>query len=301
MAIADLLTSVSTAELGKKPRDDEIDLYGVTHPGAVRRENQDQFLVATIHQQARIHGTSLPGIDQLPLQSQRLGTIMMVADGVGGGVAGAEASQLAVETITRYVSSTMHCFNTRGRDAEQAFFEALNSAALEAHDAVRAESATRVSGDPTRAHRSMATTLTVSLVVWPYLYLLQVGDSRGYHFHDGALEQMTRDQTLAQDLVDKGAMPKDRLATSPLSHVLASAIGGQAALPEVKRVKIQRDSVVLLCSDGLTKHVSDAQIAEGCRTMVSAEQLCRSLLDQAMAGGGSDNITVLAGRVRPGA
>ena len=165
---------------------------------------------------------------------------------------------------------------------------------------MRAEAATRLAANPIPAKRSMSTTLTLALVVWPWYYVLQVGDSRCYTFWDGKLEQMTRDQTLAQDLVDKGALPADKAAGSPFSHVLASSIGGREAQPEVKRLDVRpRGRIVLLCSDGLTKHVSDVQIAEQCRIMTSAEQLCRTLLEMALADGGSDNITVIAGRAKP--
>jgi protein phosphatase len=133
--------------------------------------------------------------------------------------------------------------------------------------------------------------------VWPWMYVVQIGDSRCYAFSDGRLTQVTRDQTLAQDLVDKGVLPKERAASSPFSHVLASAIGGQAATPEVTRLDIsRRGTVLLLCSDGLTKHVSDAQIAAELGRLTSAEQVCRTLLQMALDGGGSDNVTVLAGR-----
>ena len=299
MGIADLLTSFTT-ETGTKPRDDELDLYGVTHPGKVRTENQDHFLVATIHQHIVLHGTSLPDTESMPLRGQRLGTIMMVADGVGGGTSGGDASQLAVATISSYVTSTMNCFHARGREAEQQFYEALKQAALEAHDAVRAESATRVAASPVPNRKSMSTTLTLALAVWPWMYVLQVGDSRCYSYWDGKLEQITRDQTLAQDLVDKGALPADKAAKSPFSNVLASAIGGREAQPVVTRKDIRpRGRIVLLCSDGLTKHVSDEQIAEQCGNMTSAEQLCRTLMEMALAGGGTDNITVIAGRAKP--
>ncbi|MBI1723715.1 MAG: serine/threonine-protein phosphatase [Gemmatimonadetes bacterium] len=292
MAFADLLTAVIGAEPGQKPRDDELDLFGLTHPGKVRRENQDHFLVCTVHQQVVIHGTSLPDTDRLPLRGERLATILLVADGVGGGQAGRKASQLAVETITRYVSSTMRCFHASGRSAEKEFHEALRAAALEAHATVRAEAARRPEG------KRMATTLTLALAVWPRMYVLQVGDSRCYFYWDGVLRQVTRDQTIAQNLADKGVLPPERVAASPMSHVLSSAIGGGEATPEVTRLDIRRGCVVVLCSDGLTKHVADAEISERLRVMESSEQLCRTLLDLALERGGSDNITVLAGRAR---
>src|SRR5215210_4272653 len=104
MAAVGLQTTSLAAEPGQKPRDSELDLFGLTHPGKVRSENQDHFLVATVHQQVAIHGTSIPDPERLPLRGERLATIVLVADGVGGGAAGAEASRLAVERITQYVS-----------------------------------------------------------------------------------------------------------------------------------------------------------------------------------------------------
>jgi protein phosphatase len=293
MTTAQLRTTSVPAEEGRRPRDDELDLFGVTHPGKVRKENQDQFLLCTVHPQVVIHGTSLPSPEQLPLRGTRLATVLLVADGVGSGGGGGEASRLAVESITRYVSSTLRCYHTAGSAAEAEFFDALKTAVLEAHDAVRAEA---------EAHpevRRMATTLTLGIAVWPWLYVVQVGDSRFYYFEDGKLRQVTRDQTMAQELVERGALPAERVADSPFSHVLVSAIGGEEASPETTRVDLRRrGSVILLCSDGLTKHVSDQEIAGAIQAMQSSEQVCRSLLDLALERGGSDNITVLAARAR---
>ena len=227
------------------------------------------------------------------LRGQRLGTIMLVADGVGSG-AGREASRIAVETIARYVSSTLRCYDAAGSHREEELLEALRGAAFEAHAAVRQGAAEREASEPLK--HGMATTLTLATIVFPLMYVVQVGDSRCYYYWDGELRQITRDQTLAQDLVDKGVLPKERAAASPFSHVLASAIGGQEASPVVSRIDIShRGCVILLCSDGLTKHVSDAEIGAEIGRMSSAEQVCRRLLDLALERGGSDNITVLAG------
>ena len=276
---------------GPKPTDEELDLFGLTHVGRVRTQNQDHFMLCTVHPQVLVHGTSLPTPDQLPLRGQRLATIMLVADGVGGAAGGAEASQLAVETITRYVSSTLRSYHAAGSARGGEFEEALRTAATEAHTAVKTEAASQ------DEHSRMATTLTLAIVIWPWVYVVQVGDSRCYHYLNGTLRQVTRDQTMAQALVDQGVLAPELVATSPLSHVLVSAIGGQAAMPEVTRLDIRdRNSVLLLCSDGLTKHVSDAEIAAQIGGMQSSEQLCHTLLDLALDRGGSDNVTILAGR-----
>jgi protein phosphatase len=283
-------SSTTSAEFGTRPRDDELDLFGITHVGKVRTENQDHFLVATVHPELILHETSLPAPQSLPIHGTRLATVMLVADGVGGSTGGREASQLAIESIMKYVSSTLRCYHAAGSSEEEEFVDALRAAALEAHAAVRAESAQRPEMN------RMATTLTLFIAVWPWAYVMQVGDSRCYHYHSGELKQMTRDQTIAQDLVDQGVLAPDRVAKSPFSNVLASAIGADAALPEVSRVKMDGRGVFLLCSDGLTKHVRDDEIATELGTLKSSEASCRRLLDLALERGGSDNVTVLIAR-----
>ncbi len=270
-----------------KPRDEDLDFFGLTHPGLVRRDNQDHYLVSTLHKTARVRATSLPNPELFELPSQRLASFGMVADGVGGHQGGETASRTAVESIAEYVKETMNAFYAADESDEHAFFAALQEAAALCHRHVieRAEA----TGQPTGA-----TTLTLFVAVWPSLYVLHVGDSRLYLFRRrGGLERLTRDQTMAQHLVDVGAMPKDAAARSPLAHVLTSAIGGSEASPDVTRAELRTGDAVLLCTDGLTKHVSDERIAERMRTMTSAEQVVRGLVDDALAGGGTDNVTVL--------
>jgi len=293
MTLVDLRTTSVPPMPGDKPRDDELDLFGLTHPGLLRKDNQDHFLLCTVHPQVVIHGTSLAGVEKLPLRGQRLATLLLVADGVGGWDAGREASQLAAETVTGYVASTLRCYHRAGSAGDEEFHQALTAAVLEAHATVRSEALIRSDV------RRMATTLTVAMVVWPWAYIVQVGDSRCYYYTGGTLRQVTRDQTVAQDLVDRGALPPEHLERSPLRNVLISAIGGDVATPVVTRLDIhERGSVLLLCSDGVNKHVSDAELAEQIGGMESSEQLCRRILELALERGGSDNITVIAGRAR---
>jgi protein phosphatase len=289
MATAELHTTTAAA-MAARPSDEELDLFGITHQGNVRAENQDHFLVCTVHPQVVVHGTSLPDIETLPLRGTRLATILLVADGVGGATAGSDAARVATEAIMRYVSSTLRCYHKAGSSTDTEFFEALKTAALEAHDAVRAEAAVRT-GNP-----KMATTLTVGIAVWPWFYAVQVGDSRCYMYVGGKLRQVTRDQTIGQHLVDQGLLPRERLRHSPFKNVLSSAIGADEATPEVTHVAIDRGSVVLLCSDGLTKHVSDEEIESHVAAMTSSEQVSRALLELALSRGGTDNITIVVGR-----
>jgi protein phosphatase len=272
-----------------RPHDDELDLFGLTHMGLVRKENQDHYMVCTVHPQVVVHGTSLPDADQLPLRGERIATYLLVADGVGGGTGGGEASRLALTTVTHYVASSLRSYHAAGASSDQEFYEALTAAALEAHTAVREKQL----DDP---KAKMATTLTLAVAVFPWMYVTQVGDSRCYRYWNGDFTQVTRDQTIAQGLVDQGILPADRLAKSPLSHVLSSAIGADEAMPVVTRIEIPRGCVLLLATDGLTKHVTDAEIKEQIAAMTSSEQVCRSLLELALERGGSDNITLIVAR-----
>ena len=275
----------------ERPRDDELDLFGLTHPGRVRTENQDQFLLCTVHPQVHIHGTSLPDASALATPGERLATIMLVADGVGGSAAGSLASRLAAEAVTRYVAAALRCYGEGDPSNEQVFAAALRDAALRAHEAVRSEAVAQ------QEARGMATTLSLGVVVWPWMYVVQVGDSRCYLYQDDQLRQLTRDQTVAQELIDRGALPPEKAKTSPFSHVLSSAIGSDSADPEVTRVDVrERGCVILVCSDGLTKHVSDDEIAQHLATMTSAEQVSRALLQLALDRGGTDNVTLVVGR-----
>ncbi len=272
-----------------RPRDVELDLFGITHIGLVRKENQDHFMLCTVHRQVVVHGTSLPDADKLPLRGERLATYLLVADGVGSGSGGGEASRLALETITHYVASSLRSYHAAGAASDTAFYEALTGAALEAHAAVRERGVL----DP---DAQMATTLTLAVAVFPWMYVTQVGDSRCYRYWDGKLTQITRDQTIAQGLVDEGIIPAEQLAKSPFSHVLSSAIGGNEAIPVVSRIEIPRGCVILLATDGLTKHVSTAEVKDHIAAMTSSEQLCRSLLDLVLERGATDNVTLIAAR-----
>lgn len=235
--------------------------------------------------------TSLPSDAELPVQPERLASLAMVADGVGSGGGGEEASRLAVQAIAQYVTQSTHAFYASDVAADPAAFEqVLSEAALRCHTSLQDKAA----NDP--ANKRYGTTLTLWLGLWPHAYLLQVGDSRCYLFRDGELAQLSRDQTMAQDLVDKGVLSRTGAFNSPWAHVLSSAIGGQQAAPVVTRITRDWGTVVLLCSDGLTKHVSDERIAQRLSSMASSQQACEALLQDALDDGGSDNITIIVGR-----
>ncbi len=278
----------------RKPRDDEIDVYGLTDQGRVRKDNQDHFLIATVQRRLNVLMTSLSDAGRVPMADDRVAFLAMVADGVGGGASGAEASATALETVTEYVAMSSKAF-MESDAAGSEFIETLQAAALRSHEAVKLRAKDVAPG------RSMATTLTLFMGVWPWYYLLQVGDSRYYLYREGTLTQVSRDQTIAQDLVDQGVLTRAVAERSRFADVLSSAIGADEAVPVVTRLKSEWGLVHMLCTDGLIKHVSDERIKEVLATMTSSKQACEQLVKEALDNGGSDNVTVIIGRTeKPG-
>jgi len=282
----------SALAVNPKPHDDEIDVFGLSHTGKVRAQNQDHFLLATIHKRVQIVQTNLTEQERLPMEDERLAFIAMVADGVGGAEGGEEASATALEVAMEYMARSTDCYYQADGSDEQ-FIHALQDAAMRSHQAVIDRAREVAEGRP------MATTLTLWMGVWPFYYLLQVGDSRCYLFREGELTQISRDQTIAQDLLDQGVFTRAMAARSQYSNVLSSAIGGDEAVPVVTRMRADWKSIHLLCTDGLTKHVSDDTIRERLSSMTSSRQVCEQLLEDALAGGGTDNISIIVGRSVP--
>lgn len=272
-----------------KPHDDEIDVFGLSHCGKVRAQNQDHFLLATIHKHVRVVQTNMTEQERMPMEDDRLAMVAMVADGVGGAEGGEEASATALEVAMQYLARSTDCYY-RAEGGDEQFIHALQEAAMRSHKAVLDRARDVAEGRP------MATTLTLWMGVWPWYYLLQVGDSRYYLFRDGKLTQVTRDQTIAQDLLDQGVFTRAMAQRSQYSNVLSSAIGGEAAAPVVTRMRADWNNVHLLCTDGLTKHVPDELIAQRLASMVSARQACEQLLQDALDDGGTDNISIVVGR-----
>ena len=274
----------------RKPTDDELDVHGLTHPGKVRTTNQDHFLICSLRKQMLVHLTSLSGLDRMPVLAERLALLGVVADGGGGGAAGETASRVAVEAVTRYIAQSVQCYYASHGESDELFLASLQDAAAQCHDHLLEL------GRDQPDLEGMATTLTLWLGVWPRAYLLQVGDSRCYLLRDGELTQLSRDQTMAQELIDAGVMARAEASRTRWAHTLSSAIGGRQTAPIVTRLEQEWGNVGLLCSDGLTRHVSDDRIRDRLRGMTSARQVCEDLLQDALDDGGTDNITILVGR-----
>ena len=270
-----------------------MDVAGATDIGKVRPKNEDQYLVASLRRVIEIEESSIPTEGRLEFARGASALLLLVADGVGGGKGGQEASSRTVDTIVRYVAGSSLFFSNLSEDTQRALVHDLALSVQWSHAAVRNEAARRISLE------SMATTLTMVFALWPRAYVVQVGDSRCYHWRRAALTQVTRDQTLAQEMIDQGLLPASAAEKSPLSHVLVQAVGSSKESeisPAISSHDLEPGDALLLCTDGLTKHVAEARIAEVVERAESAKAACDRLLEEALAGGGSDNVTVVVAR-----
>lgn len=280
----------------ERPTRDNIDVFGVTHVGKRRSENQDHFLIASLHKTMNLIQTSLPAQAVGELTSPSRGYVFLVADGVGGVPGGSDASQTAVGAIVDYVLRAMDLYVQLDPDVEPAFLAELQRSVEQSHEVVRK------AGDADDDRFGMATTLTMVCIRWPRGYLVHVGDSRCYRLRDGVLELLTKDQTMAQAMLDAGALSPDQAEASGLQHVLYSAIGATRADPITLTTDVRWDDVMLLCSDGITKHVGDEEIRQALARKEPAEAVARGLLELTLSRGATDNTTLVVGRLnRPGA
>lgn len=269
-----------------------IDSFGLTDKGNVRPSNEDNFLIVDIHRSVDIRHSSLSP-DAL---ANRFGSadahLFVVADGVGGGPGGDQASEGAIAALLKYVSETVGCFNRLEPSKEHELFERLEETVRGVDQNLRDEHAGKRGPAP-------ATTLTMVLLIWPRAYLIHVGDSRAYVRRRGRLQQLTRDQTIGEYMVSMGAWTEEQAARARPAAALSSAIGGTELHPVVGLVDLEPGDSVMLCTDGLTKHVSNERIDTLMEQPGNAEAVARQLVDEALAGGGSDNVAVIVVRAHP--
>jgi len=262
-----------------------LESYGISHVGKVREGNEDHFVVASLQRSLEVRQTNLEDSALLDPLCGPKAYLFAVADGVGGQAGGRLASGITLQTIVQYLSETVGSYHAVPMGQEHAFLDPLRAAVQRAHD--------RVLSTFGHSQGGPATTLTIVLVVWPRAFIVHVGDSRAYQFRDGKLERLTRDQTMGAYLVAERAMSEQQVEQGGYNNVLASAVGARDMTPAVSDVELKQGDVLVLCTDGLTKHVTEEQIAEVLSRAEDAESACRELIDRALAGGGKDNVTVV--------
>ncbi|MCC6930324.1 MAG: serine/threonine-protein phosphatase [Gemmatimonadaceae bacterium] len=264
------------------------DVFGLSHTGLVPEENQDRFIVARMRKVVDVTSTNL---DRERLTARMHGGdawLMAVADGVGGRAGGAEASSSAVESTLEYIGRATGCYHRFDAEEEARFIEKMEEAVMAAH-----KSLLSANGD---SQWSPATTLTMVMLVVPRAYLVHVGDTRAYYLRGERLLQLTRDQTFGQYLLDTGAVSDEHVVESPMGRTLASAVGSSEVHPTLGLIDLEAGDMLLLCSDGLTKHVPNDEVRRLLRSSATAREACEALVNAALSGGGSDNVSVVVAR-----
>lgn len=232
-----------------------------TDPGLLRDHNED-FVLRREPQDAA--------------DEERHGWLYIVADGVGGADAGEVASQYASEQTVR------HYLQSQQTDWGQRLLEAMQ----EANTDLRQFIAER------NDNRRMATTMVAAVIHSNQLYLANVGDSRGYLWRNATLQQLTKDQSLVARLVEEGAITAEEAAHHPHKNVILYSIGSEKRPPiDLFEHELQPGDKLILCSDGLTRHVEDAEIGPIVEQN-SLNSAAKILVDLARERGGEDNISV---------
>lgn len=268
--------------------------FGLSHPGRVRPNNEDVFVVGELARTLIVRHTNVP--QPAESHSRHRGQVFLVADGVGGNEAGDVASRLGADTIEEFLLNTFRRFATApSTDGQAALLEL--QAALRRADARLFDEAGR---HP--EWRGMATTLTMAIVSGRRLFVAHVGDSRCYLYSDGALRRLTTDHTFAAELARAGVITEAERAHHPWRHVVTNVLGGSehGVRAEVNLLDLHPGDVLLLCSDGLSDMVPDAAIAAVLAAEADPEAACRRLIDAANANGGKDNVTAVVARFEGG-
>ena len=274
----------------------KMDCHALTDIGQSRSENEDHFLIADLVKAVRIQSTSLSYDDRSEVSGQSHGKVLLVADGMGGHAAGRRASTLAVDATINYMVNRMQWFafhrQSTGHEEPGPLATDLVSALKYCQRRIQNEA----EWNPDK--RGMGTTLTVAIIDWPALHVVHAGDSRCYVNHKEQLCQLTRDHTMAQAFVDAGQISEQAAENSPLSNAFWNVVGGpsNALQPEVHHAQLSIGDTLLLCTDGLTKHVTDDELSTVLRKDQTSKQTCIELVEMANARGGSDNVTVIVAR-----
>ena len=267
---------------GKKPTI-KVSVFARTDVGQQREHNEDAFLVADLTRQ---NASLLPEVREHELGPK--GSLLMVADGMGGAAAGEIASEMATDSV--YEHLTEHWIPDKEDTPQQFAFrlrEAVEGANTKIHEHAKQ--------NPDR--RGMGTTTTAVGILGDYLYLTQVGDSRAYLVRQGRATQLTKDQSLMQRLVDAGELTEEEAEQSERKNIILQALGPDPRVRvDLTHQEIRKGDTVVVCSDGLSGQVSAEEIAAAVTENKDLVDACGALIDLANERGGPDNITAIIAR-----
>jgi protein phosphatase len=271
----------------------QVDLAALSHPGLVRTNNEDHYLVVRYGRALETLLTSLPE-KQIPKRSEEIGYGLVVADGIGGAAAGELASRMVISRLVSLVLCTPDWIIS----TEEPHLHRVMQRMAERFRQIDTFLRDYASGDPNLL--GMGTTMTLACSLGATVTLGHIGDSRAYLYRDGELHQLTRDHTLVQSLVDLGRLTPGQAARHPHRHVLTHALGSgdHRYKGDFQRMTLVDSDQLLLCTDGLTDMVDNATLASALARAGSANEACQTLIAMALKNGGKDNVTVALARYR---
>jgi serine/threonine protein phosphatase PrpC len=280
-----------TSQLKPESTTVRADFGAVSHPGKVRNQNEDHFLVFRLGRNQETLLTNIPA-DQLPEPTGEAGYSMIVADGIGGNAAGEVASRLAITTALKLVhKSPKWGFKINQKEARE-LFERINYYLREI-DKTLTE---RGYADPRLF--GMGTTLTAAFSMGVDLFIIHLGDSRAYLYRNGALQRLTKDHTMAQAMADAGYIAPEDVRRHVRRNTLTNYLGGQhgKVKADLRWLRLTDGDRLLLCTDGLSEMVDDQLIARILHERDQPRDAANALLDEALEQGGKDNVTVIVAR-----
>ncbi|HEX5435840.1 MAG TPA: Stp1/IreP family PP2C-type Ser/Thr phosphatase [Gemmatimonadaceae bacterium] len=258
-------------------------VFAQSDVGQTREHNEDSFLVADL---SADRASLAPEVQTHALGPH--GTLFMVADGLGGAAAGEIASQMAVDTVLEELRKH---WRDASRVSPDAFATALQAAAETANARIYAYALTHPE------HRGLGTTATIAGALHDTLYIVQVGDSRAYLVRGGRIQQLTRDQSLMQQLIDAGEITPEEAEHSDRRNIILQALGPDPVVKiDLTFQPLRRGDTLVLCTDGLSGLVRAEEMAAVVAQEEELSAVCARLIAMANDRGGPDNITVVVAR-----
>jgi serine/threonine protein phosphatase PrpC len=272
-----------------------VEIHAASHIGRVRKGNEDNYLLLNIADAKAWTGSQEDGEFVIESQSFSVdgnGVVMAVSDGMGGAMAGEVASTMAVETVSEKMLDDDTDKTLTPDENEHYLINKLYEATLFANHLIHQQGRS----DP--QYQGMGATFTAIGVTPESTDVIQVGDSRAYLVRRGNIYQITKDQSLVQQLIDAQQISPEEAEKHTLKNVILQALGAQNEIyPVSARVAPFKDDVFILCTDGLSNKVSASDIQEiVLNNMDQLQNSCAELIRLANENGGEDNITVIVAK-----
>ena len=275
-----------------------VEIHATSHIGRVRKGNEDNYLLFHVSDSKKWVSSQDPSPENFVIEKQKFeinddGLVLAVSDGMGGALAGEVASKMAVETVSQQFLGDDLERTMSPEDIDNTLVGKLYHATLYANHLIHEQGRS----DP--QFQGMGATFTCVGITREAVELVQVGDSRAYLLRNNQIYQITKDQSLVQQLIDAGQLQESEAETHALKNVILQALGAQNEIyPVAARLMPQRNDILLLCSDGLSNKINGTDMQKIILTY--SDQLdaaCAEMVKEANLRGGEDNITLILARL----